>query len=911
MDTLKPVPNLIWEKPEGYEHFTDPTIMPFNRLTFPSTNCTIPSRDKVVPDKGKLLIGQESTQNQQIIGNKEKFTTMGGISLEVRVWNSDVSAERDVIEVLYTDTNPAGAFYNIPHWYRITENLNPLLKGLHRYSFDQWFDTNLEPDLSLNLPRLVWVNGLPQVFSWTGGIAPIVSMVANTSISTTTGITWASLGFVSPALGGSGNIVVNGVAYAITGGWDTNTLTLINTTGISVNNIATAQIEVNNVTPKFDFCKQSKNHMFYGQWTSRKLSMSNAFNRPATPAVDAITSVQAFQNDLVVSNSPYTGTVQNVYRVTIDSVNPDINIQSFQGFGVNDGVWDTSGYITLNPNPGVENLYRINIVADIIIGAATNPFVVGEGLTGASGAIGVLVGSISYSGAFLLAVKSLNFIPFEDGEVITGSSGATLTIGTAVFNDWFQYTKNGVVVNVNTGFLAQPMNPVFTSGPITLSDGLEFSFGNIISHVVGDNFELDIRTGGNDTFQWQRNGGIPVATFVPITGAIQPLELGLEISFVNKTGHQLGDYWEITENPRIAGAWYNFYYTLPSRRPGEGFIFTLPSNFWTMDTQEDKLYVNTQYGEWSTITSELSADLLSEKVNLNPLKQSGSLKTIDPWMTGHLEDDLIFVTEDKSLMSIGRKEFLQEPQDGYISDLVKLDFLPCSFINGGIKYIGKRLYVTSPEDAIMHCYDVAKRYWQSPKTFPEMGIPTIIGNKLCVHSNIKNRTFEMFGSDTDHGQAYTVIMRTPPTAGAEALGKSKVNARWESKLSGASFIEGYIEGAPSLIHTTYTGINGCQGEDSHPVQPIICKKTGTAPFGEGANGSHPFGSDPVFEGTYFNEIFSAYKPILSYYFLSLGIQCLSKNHTYSILSMSMNCVDAPTANNTLWNTQFKEDESML
>ncbi len=452
---------------------------------------------------------------------------------------------------------------------------------------------------------------------------------------------------------------------------------------------------------------------------------------------------------------------------------------------------------------------------------------------------------------------------------------------------------------------ATPATPQF------LDNGISVYFVNPANVAHDQNTAFFYTVGGQDTFQYQIDNGVPVATFIPITETSQSLGDGINIQFVRATGHTVGDYWNITVNQSISEAWHNFYYTLPTRKPGEGFEFNLPSNFWTMDTQEDKLYVNTQYGEWSTVTSELSADLLSEKVNLSPLKQSGALKVVDPWMTGHIDDDLVFITEDKSLMSIGRKQFLQEPQDGYLSDLVKLDFLPCSFVGGGIKYIGKRLYITSPEQSIMHCFDTARGYWQAPKDFPEMGIPTIIGNKLCVHSNIRNQTFEMFGSDTDDGQAYTVVIRTPASAAAEALGKSMLQARWTSKYSGASFIEGYVEGAPQLEHTVYTGVNGCSGEFPHIVSPIMCVKGNHAPFGEGSFGSHSFGSDTVFEGTYFNEIFSEYKPILEYYFLSLGIICISKNHTYSILSMSMNCVDAPTGNNSLWNNQFKEDESML
>lgn len=943
----------------GYFHFQDPTIQPFNTLTYPSINCSMPRSDKVVPDKGKTLLGQGFTQNVGIIGNKEKFTTMGGIELEVRVFASEQYLEystlvggpfaigetvtggssgatavvesrdtgklifssvvgtftvgetitggtsgatavvtiehttyKDEIQVLYTDTNPSGAFYNIPHWYQITQNVNPLTQGLHRYSFDQWFDTNLNPSASLNLPRLIWVNGLAQIFSWTGGVAPIVSFVLNTSITTTAGVSWASLGFVSPALGGSGNIIINGVAYAITGGWNTDTLTLASTTGITAGNLAFSQIETDATTTPIDFCRQTQNYMFYGEWKSRKLQMSNAFNRPA---VQDIINVQAIQNDLVVNQaSPYTGLTSKTYRVTIDSVNPEINTTSFNGGGLNDAIWNTSSY---SGSAGVHNEYKISIVGDMtmFLNTVVGSFPVGAVIQGGtSQAEAVIVSTFTFSGVAGLGLRMLTSTTFQAGEALTnitdGTSTANVTSNAA--QNWYTGTKNGTTFTTGGTYGTLSVNGIFSNGPITLPDGLVIRFANFDGHFIGDTFTLNINIGGADTFQWQIDGATPSATGVAITGGFQTLSDGVQIQFVSKTGHTKGDFWDIRVYPAVTEAWHNFYYSLPSRRPGEGYIFTLPSNFWTMDVQEDKMYVNTQFGEWSTITSELSSDLLSEKLTLEPLKQAGALKVIDPWMTGHLEDDLMFVTLDKSLMSLGRKQFLQEPQDGYISDAVKFDFLPCSFVGGSIKYIGKRLYISSPEQHIMHCYDVAQGYWQPPKTFSEVGILSIVLNQLITHSNTRNQSFTMFTNVSDNDMEYLVVMRTP---------YSSVGGRWKSKFSSNSFTEGYIEGAPKLIHTVYSGVNGCGIVASHPVEPILCVAPDRSPLGEGPFGSHALGSDVSIQGNYFNEIFTKYKPVLSYYFIALEISCISKNHSYSILSLGMNGTYSPGGNNTLVN----------
>lgn len=901
MDSLEPVPTILANQWEGYQHFIDQTIQSFDTLAYPSRNCTIPNIDKIEPDKGKTILGQPYTEDQKMIGNMQKFTTMGGDELEVRVWSSDQYIEYgthsgtfvigetvtggssgttgvitsidigitnriflknvtanfvvgetitggtssatatvtilhtkygDVIEVLYTDTNPSGAFYNIPHWYQITMSQNPLTPGLHRYSFDQWFDTNIDPAISLNISRLIWVNGLSNVFSWTGGIAPIISMVPNVSITTTAGITWASLGFVDPAIGGNGHVIVNGISYLATGGWSTDTLLISDTTGISVGDVAVARIDFNNSSLSgnvpFDFCRNSKNYMFYGWWKDRRLWMSNAFNRPSS--VD-ITASQAAQNDLILTNdSAYTGIGSHIYKVTIDS--------------------------TVQP-----------------------------------------------------PVQEYSPVPSDTG----GNNAVFIGNHTGTNRDFYELVVDSSTTHVafffNGSFIRTfSMASATPSSPSVLNNGISVYFlnGANVTHVQNTAFFYTI--GGQDTFQYQIDNGTPVGTLIPITGGSQSLGSGVEIQFVSPNGHTVGDYWSITVNQAITDAWYNFYYTLPIRRPGEGFIYRLPSNFWTMDTQEDKLYVNSQFGEWGEVTTDLSSDLESETIQLSPLKQAGALKVIDPWLTGHLDDDLMFVTIDKSLMSIGRKEFLQEPQDGYLSDPVKLDFLSCSFVGGGMRYIGKRLYITSPEQNICHVYDASKKYWQPPKTFIEMGLPSIVENQLIMHSNLRNQSFTMFtNSNGDNGQPYTVELKTPYSAYFKLVARKHIPARWDSKFSSNAFTEGYIRGNPQLVHTVYLGVNGCGGTYSHPIVPIVCVQSDRSPLGEGPVGSHPLGSDLGIIGLdYFNEIYTKYKPILNYYFISLGITCTAENHSYAILSLGVNMVFAPTGNNTLVNRDLSE-----
>jgi len=968
------LPNKLIDKPafsantwEGYFRHIDPTMQKFNTLTYPSVNCSIPAFDKVVPDKGKKLIGQAYSENVGIVGHKEAYKNQGGIEMEVRVWKSADANLKDVIDVLYTEdrllfNNLTGSFqlgetvtggtsnengtityilgdvitlssitgdFQVGEtitgdqsgataevvfsptlvWRQITENTNPLNRGVHEYYMTDWFEKDLNPDDSKNLRRLIWTNGYKdnsngkgEIFSWTGGIG-LITAVTGTNIDVDSSTTWRSLGFTEDA-NGDAFIVVNGVSYQIATptDLDTSSINVTSTVGISLGDIATSKIEVDESSIPFDMCRQAKGYVYYGNWKAGELYQANQFNHNST---QLISDVSALQNDLIIPISAnFTGQGSHVYKVTIDSVNPPVEVQSFlpggSGASLNDGRYDT----TTGPysgTPGSTNIYKTLVVADgtlgILTSSITGAYFVGETVTGSgTGAESQIVAILNYlPGVTSLVVKAISG-SFEKADTVTGnSSGATGTFvvtGPSVSGqDWIQFYKNDILTTLTVGPITGTLVPISVTLTTTLTDGLIINWGNYFGHAVGDAFLLTINQGGADTFQWQVDGAVPT-TGVPITGATQTLSDGVDISFVSRTGHSIGDFWEIQVDQDIKRAWTEFYYTNPIRKPGEGYVYQLPSNFWTMDIQEDSMYINSSYGEWSLVKVALSADLQSEEIILDPLKQVSTSKVLYPYLTGHTDDDLVFVTEDKNLTTLGRQIYMEKPQTGYVSDPVKKDFEAFSFKGGRIEYQDKKLYISSPEDGMMVCFDKHQGYWQPPKMFPEMGILSRFGGKLMAHSNTRNQSFFMFESESDNGSGYEVVMRTPSTP---------VTDRWAQKLSSQSFIEGYIEGSPVLKHTVFLGVNGCGGVASHDVYPIICATGSQAPLGQGELGSHALASDDTLEGTYFQEIYKSYAPMLEYYFISLQLSCVSKNHTYSLLSMGMNGMESLKGNNQLIN----------
>lgn len=395
-------------------------------------------------------------------------------------------------------------------------------------------------------------------------------------------------------------------------------------------------------------------------------------------------------------------------------------------------------------------------------------------------------------------------------------------------------------------------------------------------------------------------------TYIPIP-IDQPLlqnnNQGIQIGFSSAIGHTVGDTWTITASQSVTNGYASFYYDLPVRLPGQGYIATLPSNFWTMGNQENTEYINMQNGQWWYFQRILSRNDQQETLVFEPLKVACSNKCIDPWLIGYMENDLIFVGIDKVLNLIGRLELIQLPQIGNLSKPVQNDFNNGTFTGGTIVYMNKILNITSPQQSIQFQYNnnVGCKYWNPPKTFSENGMQSIIQvngeNVLITHSNFRNQSFTMFtnsNGDGENNDEYTITIRTPYEI---------FRNRWIQKQSNMAFSEGYITGKPPLIHTVFCDVNGSSGIFPHIMQPVVDSVTDTSSLGQGSNGSHPLGSDTTTASGYWHEIWPNYADSLNWRFLAIQIDCTTTSHTYSFLSLGMNAIDANFNNNPITQTQ--------
>lgn len=951
-------PAMGWK---GYYHKQDPTTLPQNVLTFPTINCSIPEFDRVVPRGGQKILGANytityntlsglftvgetiigatsgataivltddassimtvanvdgifiagetisnsnasstavvvsfvlNTVNSGMIGNRERFTNANGDEMEVRVRNSDDPNKKDIIEVLYR--NPLTDVYQ---FWQITENNNPIPLGVHEYYFDEWFDTNLG-GISLNLPRLVFVNGTNKIMSWTGGIAAIENITATTLILDPQ-YTWQGLGFIDPSNGGSGNIVINGVVYTAlaTSNWNSNILELASTAGISVNDLAFDQIQIDSISVP-------------NQLTYSNLTGDFVVNETITGSVTGATAVIAKDDGEQLEIYNIVGSFDTTESITGATSGATADIDGFVPLNIKfDVCRQNKGYMEYGDWDS-RNLYGSNAFNKVSSAQITTRNAFQDDL--------VVTNGNKYTANFLTQIRYEidSVIPLPTTQAAVDSTSVsgddlvysfdrnpitrtviTVTIDAVGTPDTFEWFINGV--SQASGVAITGGQQILLAAP-PVDDGLYITFGHTTGHTVGDTWTFTY--GGQDTYRWYLNGVLQ-QEFQPVNISLYdgqfPPSSGILGGVTMKTNstynHQIGDYWVVTLNPPVTRAWTNFYYSVPARKPGEGFVIRLPSNFWTMAPQEEDMYVNTAHGEWLYITTILSSDLQTEEVRATPLKQAMRNKVLYPYLLGYLDNDLIYITEDKQLNMIGRRQFLEKPQVGNLSDPVELDFQALSFLKGRIKFFNNALFITSPTEGYMLWWDNIKQYWNPPQVIPEIGLLSSVGTSMISHSTLRNVTNTLFTGLNDNGQNYTVVIRTPYDA---------AGTRWRLKNGSMTFVEGYIIGAPLITMRVYLDMNGCKGVLTHPVAPVFCVPPNNAPIGEGSFGSHGLGNDQFTLSSYFREVYP-YKPF-EYYFAAMELECSTLDQNWSLLSMGIN--HAPSNKN---NSQLKSRNILI
>ncbi len=679
---------------------------------------------------------------------------------------------------------------------------------------------------------------------------------------------------------------------------DTDTLTLNASPTAVAGDVVSASVEVDTLVASMDHVKQNKNYAYYGNFNIRQWWMSNQFGRPSTTR---LTSSNATQDDLVIDGlTNYTGTGAHTYKLLITSVTPATEDRIYNGTGPNNSNWV---YDPITYAGSGTNNYRIVIAADVIVtfaGGVTPAFQTGEIIVGNVDGTRFKVVDLTGAGAIYVQYISGNM---ANGQTFTGLASGTTSpnmVASKFQNGAFPY-RNGVLVTgidgsqLPSGLLQFSVAGNQFSNPAGI-DNLNFNITQIGQGEIGDEWIFEVQKQQPDKFTWQKDNEPVQGPFNLESDPQNPFEIedGILVYWVSKFDHSIGDYWIIQVNQTIIRPWANFYYTLDVtsqnslRRPGEGWVYTLPSTFWTSDTFEDSIYINTWNGDWGYTTPTLSADLLSEDITLTPLKQVVSSRALYPYLTGHNRNDLIYIDENKNLISMGRKVLMEKVQSYTMTDDVLNKFQQLSWTDGSIIYQDNSINLTSPNENTMMVFNERRQYWQPPQIIPNLGLLTIIDTDLYVHSYLDTGTRKLNDPDAigDDGSEYEVILRNSTYDHGN---------RWMKKEANMAFLEGRIfkELPPGVMKlAVYFDPEGCSGISEEEVVPkFCCDDTNNGNIGGSNEGHHEIGGDVTHRCDYFRyQMIKLQAP--AFYFSSMEFRCRTTVHKYEILSMGINLMES-------------------
>lgn len=187
----------------GYRNREDITNLPPGVLIVGSQNVLTNVSERIQVRQGYALDGATNSALAPILSSFDWQTKTSG-EVHLRAGFLTTAANDGKLQYRYVDS--AGAVT----WRDLTSSLTTVA-----YNFTSWWNT------TENLRECLFVNGTSNIFKWNGATAEIASSTANTITKTGT-TSWADAGFYTA---GNKSVVINGTAYAYTGGETTTTLT--------------------------------------------------------------------------------------------------------------------------------------------------------------------------------------------------------------------------------------------------------------------------------------------------------------------------------------------------------------------------------------------------------------------------------------------------------------------------------------------------------------------------------------------------------------------------------------------------------------------------------------------------------------------------------------------------------------
>lgn len=194
------------------------------------------------------------------------------------------------------------------------------------------------------------------------------------------------------------------------------------------------------------------------------------------------------------------------------------------------------------------------------------------------------------------------------------------------------------------------------------------------------------------------------------------------------------------------------------RVPGEGVALTLDGSPTGFIEQEENMYISASNDQWYVSNFALSDDNLKEYVTVKRLKTTAQEAAKSQSAIGKMKNNVIYISQEPTLDTLGRLENLNTPQSNPISDPVKPDFNNLDLANVSIRYYKNNIYIALPNESLVYIYNIERGFWEAPQVLPVSNF-SIINGELYGHSNSVPETYKLFTGTSDNGNAINAIAK--------------------------------------------------------------------------------------------------------------------------------------------------------
>lgn len=420
----------------------------------------------------------------------------------------------------------------------------------------------------------------------------------------------------------------------------------------------------------------------------------------------------------------------------------------------------------------------------------------------------------------------------NDGEyTIAGVTAGVLTLGA---NDELTTEAAGAAVVVKRPGATWGESRFLSAGSININ-GTDFAY-----------------TGGTDTATLTGMTAVPgslagVIVFQSVVVSSPGHLDGLKLDLIGMINNYIFYGSTISRAITISSAddYTDFTFTVPLRKPGEGFDMSTDSPPTAFVNDEDVMWISGRKNAWYKVSFVLAADQGSESITIEKLKTATGQGAQSDGVIIHIKNSVAFLSFEPTIDTLGNVQNLLNTSTAVpISYEIRDDLLNYNFTDAHGIFYQNQIFITLPREAKVLIYNTFESFWQPPQDLAigRLALIDIDGSGtqvLCGHSAESNETYQLFapGCYNDNGAPINFVA---------AFGYDNFGTRFTPKNADEFATELY--GSPNTV-VKDTVVYDYKGATAIRPFFIDCSDESIrfAPvqgggFGENEIGSQPLGS---------------------------------------------------------------------